>query len=82
MTPDSTIISAASTVQLIGLALLAIMLLILGYKVATGGAKGFAFALTEIGGLLASLYILARPNDVMGMLLKFVGGVQTVQMPH
>jgi hypothetical protein len=82
MQPESAVINFAGTLQLVGIAIIVVMLLLLGYKVATGGAKGFAFALTEIGSLVLALIFIVRPNDVFNLLLKAVGGVQTVSMPH
>lgn len=78
---DSAIIANAKTVQLIGLAILAIMVIIIGARIAGMGAKGFASLLGEIVGLLVALYFIARPNDVANALLKSVGGVQTPAMP-
>jgi len=75
------IISGAGTMQLIGLALIVVMVMVLGYKIATGGAKGFAFALAEIAGLLVALWLIARPNDAITLLLTAVGGVQAPTLP-
>lgn len=73
----SALLSAASALQLIGLAVVVIMVILLGARVVGTGAKGFASLLGEVGGLLVGLYIVARPNDVTGLLTRAVGGVQT-----
>lgn len=82
MSPETSVISGASILQLIGLAVLACVIIYLGIKVLTSGAKGFAFVLTEFVGLIIAAAFIARPNDVLGIALKMVGGVQTVSMPH
>lgn len=79
---DSAIIGMGGTVQLVGLALVALMVIILGMRIVGSGARGFASLLGEVGALLIALYIVARPNDVTSMLLKAVGGVQTLGAIH
>jgi hypothetical protein len=81
MSPETSAISAAGILQLLGLAVIAAMVIFLGIKIATGGAKGFAFAMTEIVGLIVAAAFIMRPNDVIGMFIKVVGGVQTVSLP-
>jgi hypothetical protein len=79
---DATIISIGGTIQLIGLAVVAIMILVLGARVAGQGPRGFSSLLIELGTLLVAVYILARPNDVGTLLLHGVGGVQTLAALH
>lgn len=74
---DSAILANARTIQLIGLAIIVIVALILGARVAGMGAKGFASLLMEFAGLLVAVWIIARPNDVTGILTRSVGGVQS-----
>lgn len=78
---DGAIVQAAGTVQLIGLAVILIMVIILGARILGQGAKGFASLFAEIGGLLVAIWIVARPNDVIHMLLGFVGGIQHPTAP-
>lgn len=78
---DSALISNARTVQLIGLAILAIMVIILGARIAGTGSRGFSSLIMEIAGLLVAVWIIARPNDVTGLLLRSVGGVQVPAIP-
>jgi hypothetical protein len=78
---DTALINNAKTVQLIGLAILAIMVIILGARIAGTGSRGFSSLIMEIAGLLVAVWIIARPNDVTGLLLKSVGGIQTPAMP-
>lgn len=78
---DTAIINNAKTVQLIGMAILAIMVIVLGARIAGTGSRGFSSLLMEIAGLLVAVWIIARPNDVTGLLLKSVGGIQTPAVP-
>lgn len=78
---DQAIVNISSTVQMIGLAVLVIMVLVLGARIAGSGPKGFASAILEVGGLLLALWFIARPNDVLTLLLRAVGGVQTPTLP-
>lgn len=74
---DTSIVNTAGTVQLIGLAIILIMVIVIGARVAGLGAKGFASLIGEVAGLLVALWIVARPNDATGILIRAVGGVQT-----
>jgi hypothetical protein len=78
---DTALINNAKTIQLIGLAILAIMVIILGARIAGTGSRGFSSLIMEIAGLLVAVWIIARPNDVTGILLKSVGGIQAPAMP-
>lgn len=79
---DSSIVSLAGPVQLIGLAICLIVAIMLGVQVIGGGAKGFASLMLKVGELLVGLWIVARPNDVLNLLLKAVGGVQAPTALH
>jgi uncharacterized membrane protein len=78
---DQAIVHAAGTAQLVGLAVGLIMAIILGARLFGLGAKGFASLIGELGGFLVALYVIARPNDVLHLLLTFVGGIQAPTMP-
>lgn len=79
---DTAIVSAGGTVQLIGLAVLLVIVIVMGAKVATGGSRGFSEVLVSVAAILVALYMIARPNDVITLMLRFVGGVQTPTLPH
>lgn len=79
---DTTITNLTGPVQLIGLALCGLIALIIGARVVGGGSKGVASLIGEIVGLLVGLWIIARPMDFLGLLLKAVGGVQTPAALH
>lgn len=78
---DTGIISIAGTIQLIALALGIVMVLVLGARIFSMGPRGFASLIGELGALLVAVYIIIRPNDVMGLLIKSAGGIQTPVMP-
>lgn len=79
---DQSIVALAGTLQMIGLAVVAIVGIMLGLRVIGTGAKGFGSLIMEIGGLLFGLWFIARPNDAIGILLKAVGGIQAPTLPH
>lgn len=77
----TTLISGAREIQLIALAVIVIMAIIVGARIAGHGPKGFASGLMEVVSILIGLWIVVRPNDVLSMLLRLVGGIQTPTMP-
>jgi hypothetical protein len=79
---DTSIINVASPLQLAGLAVAVVMTIILGARLFGLGAKGYSSALVEIGGLLLGIWVVGRPNDLLGILTKSVGGVQAPQAIH
>jgi hypothetical protein len=79
---DTAIVGLAGTVQLIGLAIALIVAIVLGARVFGLGAKGFSSVIMEVAGLLVGIWIVARPNDVLGILLKAVGGVAAPTALH
>jgi len=78
---DTAIVNIGGTVQLVGLAILVVITLILGARIAGQGAKGFASLILEVAGLLVALWFIARPNDVLTLLLHAVGGIQAPHLP-
>ena len=78
---DTAIVNISSTVQLIGLAVLVVLVLVLGARIAGSGPKGFASAILEVGAFLVALWFIARPNDVLHLLLTAVGGIQAPTLP-
>jgi len=79
---DAAIVSLGGTVQLVGLAIALIVAIVLGARVFGMGSKGFSSLIMELAGLLVGLWIVARPNDVLGILLKAVGGVAAPTALH
>lgn len=79
---DTTLVNLAPALQLIGLAVCVVMAIVIGVRVLATGARGFAQAIPEVVGLLVGLWVVARPNDLLGLLLKAVGGVQAPTALH
>jgi hypothetical protein len=79
---DTTLTNLTGPIQLIGLAICGVVALLIGARMVGGGSKGFASLIGEIIGLLVGLWIIARPNDFLGLLLKAVGGVQAPAALH
>jgi hypothetical protein len=78
---ETAIVNISGTVQLIGLAVLLVIVLVLGARIAGSGPKGFASAIIEVGAVLVALWFIARPNDVLNLLLRAVGGIQAPTLP-
>lgn len=78
---DASILMFARTVQLGLLALLVVITLVQGIRIAFMGAKGFGDALVGVGALLGAVFFVARPNAVLSLLTTAVGGVQTPTLP-
>lgn len=78
---SNSLISGAREIQLLALAVVLIMAIIAGARIAGHGPKGFASGLLEVVSILVGLWIVIRPNDVLSMLIRLVGGIQTPTMP-
>lgn len=79
---DTTIVNLSGMVQLIGLAVALVMAIILGARVLGTGSRGFSSLIMELAGLLVGIWIVARPNDMLGILLRAVGGIQPPTALH
>lgn len=79
---DTAIVGGARSIQLIVLAILLVVAIVMGAKMALQGQRGFALVLPEVAIMLVALWVVARPNDLITLLLGLVGGIQTPTLPH
>lgn len=79
---DPAIVTFARSVQLALLAVLLIVTLVQGVRIAFTGARGFGDMIVGVGSLLAAVFFVARPNAVLGALVTVVGGIEVPALPR
>jgi hypothetical protein len=81
MDPSQSLLQAAGTAQLIGIAILIIMIIVVGCRIAGQGPKGFASGLMEVAGMFVAGMLIFNPTGVLITLGGFTGGIHKPTMP-